>query len=161
MRVNEALAARDAAVEYLDIACRSIREKTSLIEKLRRENDVLDTRLANPRQQSALEARCLDGRESHGHDKEASGATNWYEKELARNRSVIRKLNGKIEVLREQVKEAGCTAHRQEWPSSPCDEISNITMPSLVSIWSSYSLLDCGHLLQVSYLVLDIARQLA
>lgn len=42
MRVSEALAARDAVVHHLELACRSVREKTGTIEELRREKEDLE-----------------------------------------------------------------------------------------------------------------------
>lgn len=45
MRVSEALAARDAVVHHLELACRSVREKTVTIEELRREKEDLEQRL--------------------------------------------------------------------------------------------------------------------
>ena len=45
MHLSEAIAARDAVIQHLNIACRSIQEKTATIDLLMREKNELESKL--------------------------------------------------------------------------------------------------------------------
>lgn len=130
MRVSEALAARDAVVHHLELACRSVREKAVTIEELRIEKEDLERRLeelsggairggagggGSNRRGHSNDAR---DSEADGHIIEGGNESASAESEVERLKGVIASLQLEVHQLNSQVaQKSGLTpTDRQQSP---------------------------------------------
>ncbi|EIM82308.1 uncharacterized protein STEHIDRAFT_160857 [Stereum hirsutum FP-91666 SS1] len=128
MCVSEALAARDAVVHHLELACRSVREKAVTIEELRSEKEHLEGRLEElnggavrkgARGGDVNRRRCdndtgggeVDGLRSDGKNESTGNQT-----EVERLRGVIASLQVELQELKDRTQKSAIPEIDREQP---------------------------------------------
>lgn len=150
MRVSEALAARDAVVHHLELACRSVREKAVTIEELRSEKEHLEGRLEELNGGAARKgarggdargryndtgAGEVDGLRSDGKNESTSSQA-----EVDRLKGVIVNLQVELQELKDRTLKSGVPTIDREQPPLAYEDQAVSSTVSFLMVISRYTL---------------------